>query len=310
MARVLEGPRRWDLDGEATPGPFPRPTELRFDRAGTAWLGTVRGLYTIAGGRLRRHPGVPAGDTVSAIHEDRRGTVWVAAGAQLYRFDGERTRRFGPTEGLPPGGIAALADDEDGSLWLGTSEGLARLHEGRFQLYAGPDGLPEKDVTAVLVDREGCLWVGTRNGGLSQFTSRTLDTAGVPDEVRQSEVTSLIEDAAGAMWFALRDRGVVRVERGNRGRETATRGAPASTPGPTGCPATRCGRCCPARASWGVRPATSGSAPAEACAAGGAAPSTTRASGRRGRCRCTAIATGSCGSGATGRWAGCPPTGS
>ena len=61
----------------------------------------------------------------------------------------------------------------------------------------------------MLVDREGCLWVGTRNGGLSQFTSRTLDTAGVPDEVRQSEVTSLIEDAAGAMWFALRDRGVV-----------------------------------------------------------------------------------------------------
>ena len=31
---------------------------------------------------------------------------------------------------------------------------------------------------------------------------------------------------------------------------------------PTGCRAIRCGRCCPARANWGVSPATSGSAPA------------------------------------------------
>jgi ligand-binding sensor domain-containing protein len=249
---------------------------------------------------LRRHTGVPAGDAVSAIHEDRRGTVWVAAGAQLYRFDGERTRRFGPTDGLPAGAIAALADDEDGSLWLGTPEGLARLHEERFQLYAGPDGLPEKDVTAVLVDREGSLWVGTRNGGLSQFTSRTLDTAGVPDEVGQSEVTSLIEDAAGAMWFALRDRGVVRMYQGRARKYTRADGLPSD----------QVWTVLPGQGELAGQPATSGSAPVQACAAGGTASFTTRASGRRGRCRCTAIATGSCGSGATGHWAGCLPTGS
>ena len=122
--RVLEGPRPWQFgDGAPTSASArpPRPTELRFDRAGTAWLGTDRGLYTLAGGRLRRHPGVPAEAAVSVIHEDRRGTVWVAAGDLLYGFDGERSRSFGPAQGLPAGAIAALADDEDGNLWLGTA---------------------------------------------------------------------------------------------------------------------------------------------------------------------------------------------
>jgi ligand-binding sensor domain-containing protein/signal transduction histidine kinase len=235
--RVLEGPRRWQFDDRAdqggagagdTPaaGRLPRATELRFDRAGTAWLGTDRGLFTLAGGRLRRHPGVPADHAVTAMHEDRRGTIWVAAAGQLHGLDGDRTRRFGRAEGLPSGSIVSLADDEDGSLWLGTADGLGRLRDGRIQLYAAGDGLPEKDVTAVLVDREGSLWVGTRNGGLSQFSSRTLDTAGVPDEVRHSEVASLIEDAEGAMWFALRDRGVVRVQDGRARKYTRADGLP------------------------------------------------------------------------------------
>ena len=234
--RVLEGPRRWQFDERAGPpernpaaaatGPSPRPTELRFDRAGTAWLGTDRGLFTLSGGRLRRHPGVPAGDAVTAIHEDRRGTVWVAAGGQLHGLDAERSRRFGRAEGLPAGKIVSLADDEGGNLWLGTADGLGRLRDGRFQLYTGADGLTEKDITAVLVDREGSLWVGTRNGGLSQFSARTLDTAGVPDEVRTAEVASLIEDAEGAMWFAMRDRGVMRSHEGRALKYTRADGLP------------------------------------------------------------------------------------
>jgi ligand-binding sensor domain-containing protein len=219
--RVREAARPWSPVDVA-----PRPTELRFDRAGTAWLGTEHGLFTLDGGRLQRHPAVAATDAVSAIHEDRRGVVWVAAGGQLIGLDGTRARRVGRAEGLPAGPIAALADDEEGNLWLGTAEGVGRLAGGHVQLFAGAEGLPEKDVTAVLVDREGSLWVGTRNGGLSQFTSRTLDTAGVPDEVRHSEVTSLIEDAAGAMWFALRDRGVVRSLDGRSRKYTRADGLP------------------------------------------------------------------------------------
>ena len=93
---VLEAPRRWQFDDRAGQGGggaaptaaadrLPRATELRFDRAGTAWLGTDRGLFSLAGGRLRRHPGVAATDAVTALHEDRRGIIWVAAGRAAAR---------------------------------------------------------------------------------------------------------------------------------------------------------------------------------------------------------------------------------
>ena len=185
-----------------------RPTALVVDRSGTVWLGTDRGLYSVAGDRLVPHPRVPEGSAVQALHEDRRHVFWIAAGDGLLAIDGDRVTTY--REGLPHGPFSQITDDEDGNVWLGSGEGLVRIRNGQVAVFTVKDGLPENDVTALLVDREGTLWAGTRNGGIAQFTDRTLDTQGLPPGLDTLEVQSVCEDAERAMWFGTHGHGVLR----------------------------------------------------------------------------------------------------
>jgi signal transduction histidine kinase/ligand-binding sensor domain-containing protein len=184
------------------------PTDVTIDRAGVVWLATDRGLFSIAGDRLVSHPHVPEGTSVSAIHEDRRRVLWVAAGDRLLAIDGAQVTTY--REGLLRGPFSQIADDDDGNLWLGSADGLVRLREGKAVLFTVADGLPENDVTAVLADREGTLWVGTRNGGVAQFTDRTLNTHDVAPGLDGLEVQSVCEDALGGVWFGTRGHGAIR----------------------------------------------------------------------------------------------------
>jgi signal transduction histidine kinase/ligand-binding sensor domain-containing protein len=184
------------------------PADLVVDRSGTVWLGTDRGLFSIVGDQLVPHPRVAEGTAVTAMHEDRRQVFWVAAGDRLLAFDGDHLTTY--RQGLPRGPFSQIVDDEDGNLWVGSTEGLVRLRNGQPTLFTVKDGLPENDVTALLVDREATLWVGTRNGGVAQFTDRTLDTRDLPPMVDTLEVQTLCEDAEGALWLGTRGHGAVR----------------------------------------------------------------------------------------------------
>jgi signal transduction histidine kinase/ligand-binding sensor domain-containing protein len=200
------------------------PVDLFIDRAGAVWLGTDRGLYAVVGDQLVAHPQVPEGTAISSVHEDRRRVLWVAAGDHLLAIDGAHATTY--TQGLPQGPYSQIADDDDGNLWVGTTEGLLRLRNGQPSLFTVKDGLPENDVTAVLVDREGSLWVGTRNGGIAQFTDRTLDTRDVPPQLDGLDVQSLCEDSEGAMWFGTRGHGAIRWKDGRATTYLARDGLP------------------------------------------------------------------------------------
>jgi signal transduction histidine kinase/streptogramin lyase len=97
---------------------------------------------------------------------------------------------------------------------VGSSEGLVRIHKGQVTVFTVKDGLPENDVTALLVDREGTLWAGTRNGGIAQFTDRTLDTQGLPPGLDGLDVQSVSDDGEGGMWFGTRGHGALRWKEG------------------------------------------------------------------------------------------------
>jgi ligand-binding sensor domain-containing protein len=194
------------------------PEALLVDHAGTVWLGSERGLFSVAGEALVPAPQLPRTANVLALYEDRRHALWVAADQGLWTIEGERVTRRAPGVEGP---FAAIAGDDDGNVWVGGAAGLLRLREGKADLFTTRDGLPENDVTAVLSDREGSLWVGTRNGGVAQFTDRTLDTHDLPPELEGLDVHSVAEAADGAVWFGTRGHGAIRWQRGP-GAPTAT----------------------------------------------------------------------------------------
>jgi signal transduction histidine kinase/ligand-binding sensor domain-containing protein len=212
------------LAAQPLPGLQGRPTELHLHTGGTLWIGTDQGLFTMARDTLVRFE--PVEGPVSALHEDRRGVMWVAAGDRLWSIDGGRARELGSADGVPRGPITSMADDEDGNLWFGAPSGLGRVRGEHVELFTAADGLPENDVTAVLIDREGTLWVGTRNGGLAQFSGRTLDTRGTPPELDAIEVQSVCEDAEGGWWYGTQKLGAVRSLHGRTTTITRAQGLP------------------------------------------------------------------------------------
>jgi signal transduction histidine kinase/ligand-binding sensor domain-containing protein len=221
------------LTAQAMPGLEGRPTEMHLHTGGTLWVGTDQGLFSMVQDHLVRF--APLSGPVSALHEDRRGVLWVAAGERLWAIEGGRGRSLGSAQGLPRGPISSLADDEEGSLWFGSPTGLGRLRGDRVEVFRAADGLPEDDVTALLFDREGSLWVGTRNGGLAQFSGRTLDTREGPPEVDGIEVQAVCEDAEGGWWYGTQKRGAVRWLNGRSTSFTRAQGLPSDFV-PTLCP--------------------------------------------------------------------------
>jgi len=109
------------------------PEELtsRAEIGAVTWIGTRRGLYSIAGAnRAVRH--------------------------EHYGVDGPLATR-----------ITALAGDSRGNLWVGTPIGLSVLRpDGTWDAFRGADGLPVERITALAADSRDRIWIGTDQGAI------------------------------------------------------------------------------------------------------------------------------------------------
>jgi signal transduction histidine kinase len=186
------------------------------DGSGRLWLGTDVGLFVLDGASPRAaDPPGPAAAPVEVLVRDRSGTVWGAGGGRLLRIDPAAAPVIEAAAGpWLVGNVEALLADAEGSLWIGTQDGLVRHRRGSFVRYGRDDGLPDAEITALFEDREGSLWVGMRNGGLAQFTDRTLDTQQGPPELRGKRVETVAEafagPDAGALWVGTTNDGLWR----------------------------------------------------------------------------------------------------
>jgi signal transduction histidine kinase/ligand-binding sensor domain-containing protein len=222
---------------------FQRIVALHHDRQGRVWLATFSGLFVREpdgrGFRRFRAPEGPVTSYVSALFERPGGGLWVGTSNAIYLIDGDRTVTIPRSDSFPFTRPTAILEDRDGNLWVGTGEGLYRVRDGQAVAFRTSDGLPDDDVSALFEDREGSLWVGTRNGGIAQFTDRTVITQAGPPALRDSPVESLCQDPGGAIWFATVREGAVRWKDGQTTAYTSEQGMPSShatavTPGAGG----------------------------------------------------------------------------
>jgi ligand-binding sensor domain-containing protein/signal transduction histidine kinase len=148
--------------------------DLVEDGAGTLWIATSRGVYTLAGGRIRAVAPISARD----LHLDADGVLWVA-GAGLHRWKDGKAFTFTAAEGLAEVTMGSVLEDDAQNLWLGSSKGVSRI--SKKQLHDVADGRARR-VTAVTFDtsdgmrtrevnfgkgcktRDGRLWFPTGRG--------------------------------------------------------------------------------------------------------------------------------------------------
>lgn len=220
---------------------------LHQDSAGTVWVGTDNGLYSLEGPDwrdVRHHTSEP--DDLGApmariddIAEADGGVFWLATqGTGLVRFDPSA----GSGELAQPGAFTAHRHDPsdpnslssdtiwdvhlaaDGTLWVGTlGGGLCRFEQQQEEFTcfrhdpADPAGISDDTVQSIYEDESGRLWLGTGLGGVSildpateSFSYLRHDPAN-PASLGEDDVHRIFMDRFGTLWFAHHTRGVSRM---------------------------------------------------------------------------------------------------
>ncbi|MCD9029860.1 response regulator [Luteimonas sp. BDR2-5] len=187
-AGATSGLYRRDADGQWQQprwgGMFARPNLVQAmvrDHEGGYWIGTLRGLWRVAGGNSVPVP-VPLGPSVGRSTAARQ-----------------------------------LLLQEDGALWVAASgEGLAYLRSdwrGIGQLANREGGLGGWDYESVGRARDGGLWFASADGFIEHIdrnANLTRLSGPAAQELRGQRLQAIVEDDAGALWVGLRN-GLVRI---------------------------------------------------------------------------------------------------
>ncbi len=210
--------------------PVPFVTHISQDSAGTLWLATVKGLYSLnpATGTIRQYshnpndPSSLSNDHVKSTGEDKEGRFWVATIGYLDEFDrraGKVTRNI-PIPGAPAG--FGFYEDRFGVLWIfhDSPNALSVFDRKTNTLTSYSLHEVEPSATALTVimsmteDRNGTLWLATHGAGLLEFDRehgrfiRYRNDPSDPNSLPQNDVENVFPDREGSVWACLGRMGV------------------------------------------------------------------------------------------------------
>ena len=163
--------------------PVPFVNHISQDSAGTLWLATVKGLYSLnpATGTIRQYshnPNDPSslGNNVKSSGEDKEGRFWVVTVGHLDEFDrgtGKVTRHI-PIPGAPLGfgfyedrfGVFWIFHDSPNALSVFDPKTNTLTNYSFHELESSATALTV--VMAMTEDRNGTLWVGNTRRWFAQ----------------------------------------------------------------------------------------------------------------------------------------------
>lgn len=160
------------------------------------------------------------GEYVTELRVDRGGRLWMGTLTEgLCRHDPDGFRCFGAEDGYTSGALRAVAEAADGTLWFGGQSGLTRWDEGGFSRVDVADDLPAAQIWSLLLDRHGRLWVGTEAGlyrrDQGHFQRVELPDAPVPGEnprFNRRLAFALVEDRQGQVWIGMDGVGALKFD--------------------------------------------------------------------------------------------------
>ncbi len=201
--------------------------DLRVDKNGTLWIGSIWGLVTYEPktGRLKEVPltgQVNKPIPISRIIEDKNGALWVGTHFNyLYRVKNGECVMYDAVKGLMCQHVYDLCETRTGGIRVSTNCGLFTLRDDTFHEVSveklsdeSRDGVP---VTAVAEDSGGFLWLGT-NGGLFRVgnKNRPTDLYTTAEGLSDNRVTGILETGSGTLWAGTAD-GLNRIKKGAEG---------------------------------------------------------------------------------------------
>ena len=212
--------------------PVPDVSHISQDTAGTLWLSTQGGLYSLdpSTGRIRQYshdpsdPSSLSSNSIKSSGEDKQGGFWVATAEGLDEFDRSTGRVTLHVPVPEPSREMSFYEDRFGIFWIlrASGNGLDVLDRKKNTLthYSFHEGEPASNaltgVMAMLEDQNGTLWLATQGSGLLKFDRdrrrfiRYRNDPSDPESLAQNRVISLFADREGSVWAGLDGKGPTR----------------------------------------------------------------------------------------------------
>lgn len=147
-------------------------TAIAFDKAGTAWLGTLnQGLIKYDGSSTVVYDStnsIFSKAVISDIKIDKKGNIWVGSD-DLIRYDGSKfTRIDAKSFGLPRNHVQTIAIDSKDNVWFSCSSfrsgGLVKYDGTTFTTFTPQNSkIPGNMVQSLAVDGEDRLWIAVND---------------------------------------------------------------------------------------------------------------------------------------------------
>jgi signal transduction histidine kinase/ligand-binding sensor domain-containing protein len=193
-------------------------------RDGSLWIGSSRGLASMAAGslHLNKYPEL-SGQAIFGLDEDRAGNVWAegwsATKAMVCSIGKGGVQCYGEdaTVGAVTGG---LYRDRKENIWVGVANGVWRWSPGPPNFYS----LPDTDLSTLAEDGDGALVFAFR-GAIQRLVDGHVELVhSLPLATRQFRVRRILRDRDGGLWIGTAGGGLVHIHEGRSEVFTRTDG--------------------------------------------------------------------------------------
>lgn len=156
-------------------------------------------------------------NAVYSIMQDSKGRMWFGTIDGLHSFDGNRIRVWRDAQIATLGPYIYTVFEHDRHLYVGSDEGLS-LFDLRMESFSEFDVRTEAGegirtpVRHVMKDSKGNLWISTLGQGVFRYNPQQgkLFQYVAPGKSISDFVYSVTEDSSGTIWLATQDAGIGR----------------------------------------------------------------------------------------------------
>ncbi|MDB5034016.1 MAG: two component regulator propeller domain protein [Chlorobi bacterium] len=181
-------------------------SKIAFDREGTGWIGTDKGLVRFDGANWTLIPGYPFHEsfpnninTVSGLCIDSSGGVWVTTGSGVASYRQGEWRRHNLTLQTYGYIYPDVATAPNGDVWVVTGEQFYQYHNGTWRSHDAAK-LPLRHIA---IDTSGIIWA-TYGAGLMKFD-------GTYQTIYSHDTDPSFPALFNASWLSIDSRGHVWV---------------------------------------------------------------------------------------------------
>ena len=205
VARTVNGDVE-DMSATLNIPPNTNVRDIAFDKKGTLWLGTNRGI-----GKYKNDTLVFYGEKDGLITAIGNCDINIGVNGEVVYsnygygfsiFDGKNFKNYNEKNGLVDNRIWDLTIDSKNNIWMATDGSGVQMFDGEnFVHHSVGDGVTAGETFSIYADDFDNIWVGTFGGGVCYYDGKVWNSVDTRDGLLQNLIGSIEGVDGNKYWF-------------------------------------------------------------------------------------------------------------